>query len=160
MLGQTLAILSSLAVANTAPFLQADAAAWLEAHPRYYALQDKDCRCDEELVYIRTQSRGQWKAQPAYHPFAMQGDFNGDGRADIALVLGDRQSKNARRVLILTARSTGSPTIYLSENIPGTAALFFGAPRPKPYRLLVGEFESDSGFTVIPQRNGRYTLRS
>jgi len=32
--------------------------------------------------------------------------------------------------------------------------LFYGPPRPKPYRLLLGPFESDSGGLLIPHGRG------
>jgi hypothetical protein len=34
------------------------------------------------------------------------------------------------------------------------SALFYGPPRPKPYRLLLGRFESDSGALLIPHGRG------
>ena len=131
---------------------------WLASHPLYRQLEDKDCHCEEELLAVRTQSRGAWRANPDYHPYVMRGDFNGDGRADEAVVVEDQAKTRQRRVLILTARPDKPPRPYLSPPLSGTAALFFGEPRPKPHRLLVGEFEAE-GQAFMPSTIGSYRLR-
>ncbi len=45
---------------------------------------------------------------------------------------------------------TLSPAFMQSGMDLKYSGLFYGPPRPKPYRLLLGPFESDSGALLIP----------
>ncbi|WP_414636310.1 FG-GAP repeat protein [Asticcacaulis sp.] len=63
---------------------------WFAKHPSYHLLVDDDCRCDDDLKAIRSHSIGAWKAQSDYHPYFTVGDFNGDGQADLAVGVAER----------------------------------------------------------------------
>ena len=97
---------------------------------------------------------GDWHSVPDYHPYVATGDFSGDGEEDFAVVVIDRSRQEANYVLVVfngPFRSIAvSPAFVKSGLELRYEGLFFGPPRPKPYRLLVGEFESDTGFLLVP----------
>jgi hypothetical protein len=84
--------------------------------------------------------------------------FNGDGLQDFAVVLIDRTKQEKNFTLIVFngpfKSETLSPAFMQSSMDLKYSGLFFGPPRPKPYRLLLGRFESDSGALLIPQGRG------
>ncbi|MFT4254254.1 MAG: FG-GAP repeat protein [Caulobacter sp.] len=117
-------------------------ATWKLLHPGHGWAREADCGCDEDLLRQRTVSEGVWKAQPDYRPYLAQGDFNGDGRADLAVGVRPSGETGTYRVLILDGgRRTPA---FLSEPLPLSQVLFFGPSRPAPYRLLVGAFGSEA----------------
>jgi len=101
---------------------------------------------------------GLWKPVPDYHPYTVTGDFNGDGVEDFAVVLVDSQKKEKNFALIVFngpfKPGAVSPAFMESGMDLKYAGLFYGPPRPKPYRLLLGPFESDSGSLLIPRGHG------
>jgi hypothetical protein len=101
---------------------------------------------------------GAWKPVPNYHPYYIEGDFNGDGSKDFAVVV-IAPIRSAKRFVLLvfngpfTSSDIHSPA-FISEPMDLTeSGLFFGSPRPKPYRLLVGGFESE-GMLLLPKGKG------
>lgn len=137
-----------------APAQQAVLRAWLSTHPEYRVALDKDCNCADDIASMRKGSGGVWKARPHYHPYYAEGDFNGDKKTDFAVVL-IKSSDNGKHFLTIFngPYAIGSQPAYLSA-VGG--ALFFGAPRPKPYRLLVGEFESEGA--ILEPKGATYEL--
>jgi hypothetical protein len=97
-------------------------------------------------------------APPDYHPYVANGDFNGDGVEDFAVVLVDRTKQQKNFTLIVFNRPFKaeilSPAFMESGMDLQNTGLFYGLPRPKPYRLLLGRFESDSGALLIPHGRG------
>jgi hypothetical protein len=92
---------------------------------------------------------------PDYHPYRATGDFNGDGSEDFAVIVVERSAAHDDNALVVFngpfRKSTSRPAfIERGLNIKGVG-LFYGPPRPKPYRLLIGRFESDSGALVTPR---------
>jgi hypothetical protein len=108
---------------------------------------------------MRKGSGGPWKPVPDYQPYAATGDLNGDGRGDFAVVVIDtsKSIQEAFRLLVFNgpfSTTLGNPTPAFEKaglNLQG-AGLFFGPPRPQPYRLLVGGFESEG---MLLQPTGR-----
>ncbi|HTT33636.1 MAG TPA: hypothetical protein VMH48_08540 [Methylomirabilota bacterium] len=101
---------------------------------------------------------GAQKAVPGYHPYTATGDFNSDGVEDFAAVLIDRSKQEKNFVLIVFngpfKSETPSPAFMESGMDLKYMGLFYGPPRPKPYRLLLGPFESDSGGLLVPDGRG------
>lgn len=115
---------------------------WLKQNPTLRVATDADCQCADDVAEIRKGSGGVWKANPNYHPYYASGDFNSDGEQDFAVVLIDGAAK-LHLVIFNGPIYIGIAPAYQSTKYVGP--LFFGAPRPKPYRLVVGDFGSEGG---------------
>jgi len=132
---------------------------WIATNQSLRVATDEDCKCDDDIAAMRRGYGGAWKANPDFHPYYVVGDFNGDGQSDFAVVV-IRGSTNHKRELAIfngpfSPDATSRPA-YLSGKYVGP--LFFGPPRPKPWRLIVGPFESE-GSLLIP-RGSTYVVRS
>ena len=95
-----------------------------------------------------------WPPVPAYQPYVATGDFNSDGVRDFAVVVIDR-SKLAHNFVLLIFNgpfdvTAATPAFVESGLDLRNEGLFFGPPRPKPYRLVVGPFESDNSAVLVP----------
>lgn len=137
---------------------------WLSTHPGFRAAISKDCECDEYIEEMRRGGGGPWAPVPGYQPYLMQGDFDGDGVGDAAIVA---ITKNApHKILILASiggRSGGNAVI---QEIPDRddyldhRGLFCALPYPETpeqsCRLLFGAFGSESDEALpIRRRAGR-----
>jgi hypothetical protein len=128
--------------------------AWLGKHPGYRLANDKDCACDDDLRTIRsTGYGGKWKHIPDYHPYVANGDFNGDGQIDFAVAV--IRTNGTRKFTILVFNGPikspdDSPSFVDSDSNLRGIGFFYGPPRPKPYRLVVGAFESE-GYVLVPK---------
>jgi hypothetical protein len=129
--------------------------AWLGEHRTYRLATDSDCKCQEEIDQMRRgwKSDG-WPPVPNYHPYQVVGDFNGDGLPDLAVVLIDQERSRAPSAIAIFngpfRRTTASPAFLEKDLSLAHRGLFFGPPRPKPYRLIVGPFESDNTGLLLP----------
>jgi hypothetical protein len=129
-------------------------AAWLNSHPGYRLANDRDCSCDEDIKGMRAGGGGVWKAIPDYHPYSVSGDFNGDGVTDFAVVV-----VNTRRAHDFTLLVFNGP-VDVDHPVPAFVdrrdytriGLAFGPPRPTPYRLVIGLFDSE-GLLLQPRGN-------
>jgi hypothetical protein len=131
---------------------------WLTHHAGFRAAVDADCDCRGDIEAKRTQPVGRWKAAPDYHPYIATGDFNGDGAEDFAAVVIDGSARKDRYTLLVFNGPFDSDAVlpafvasHLSLKYRGFA---FGPPRPKPYRLIVGPFESDNTAMLVPLGRG------
>jgi hypothetical protein len=131
---------------------------WLARHPEYHVATDEDCECAEDIKQIKAGWGGAWKPMPDYHPYIATGDFNGDSVEDFAVVLIGRSKQENNFVLVVFngpfKSESASPAFIKSGLNLKYQGLAYGPPRPKPYRLLVGRFESDSGVLLIPHGHG------
>lgn len=131
---------------------------WLAQHPEYRLATDADCDCSEDIQRMKAGSGGKWKPVPDYHPYIATGDFNGDGIRDFAIVVIERSKQEKNFVLVVFNgpfnSEAGSPVFVQAGLDLKYSGLFYGSPRPKPYRLLVGTFGSDSGSLLIPHGRG------
>jgi hypothetical protein len=122
---------------------------------------DADCDCASDIQQMRVGYGAKWKAIPDYHPYAVTGDFNGDGISDFAVAVIDRSKKaNGFALLVFNGPFGSKPVIpvFIKEGLDlKHQGLFYGAPRPKPYRLVLGGFEADTGLILIPHGHN-YTL--
>jgi len=135
---------------------------WLAHHSEYGLATDEDCDCADEIKKMRAGWGGAWKSVPDYHPYTATGDFNGDGVRDFAVVVVDRSKQEKNFALVVFngpfKSRTASPAFMMSGLDLKYQGLAYGPPRPKPYRLLLGRFESDSGLLLVPKGRG-YKLR-
>ena len=131
---------------------------WLARHSAYRQARDEDCDCGGDIEQTRAGDGGVWKPVRDYHPYIATGDFNGDGAEDFAVVLINRSKQEKKFALIVFngpfKSETPSPAFFQSGMDLKYIGLFYGPPRPKPYRLGLGRFESDSGSLLIPHGRG------
>jgi hypothetical protein len=127
---------------------------WLAQHAEYRIATDEDCECADDIKQMKAGSGGLWKPVPDYHPYTATGDFNGDGVEDFAVVVVKRSKEENNFALLVFngpfAPTTATPAFMKAGLELKYQGLFYGPPRPKPYWLLVGPFESDAGFFLIP----------
>jgi hypothetical protein len=138
---------------------------WVSANPGFRIAKESDCGdCEEQIQMIRRGFGGAWKAVPNYDPYYAVGDFNSDGKTDFAIaVIASKRTDKRFRILVFNGPfddSLDHQPAFVSEFMKLTGqGLFFGPPRPKPYRLLVGAFESE-GILLVPKGHGYVWDRS
>lgn len=127
---------------------------WLSRHAEYRAARDSDCECADDIAQMRAGAGGAWKPVPDYHPYVATGDFNGDGFEDFAVAVVERSNQEKNFALLVfngPIKSDGASPAYMKSGLElKYKGLFYGPPRPRPYRLLVGRFESDTASTLVP----------
>ncbi len=130
--------------------------AWLSGHPTYRIAVETDCiSCAKSIKHLRIQNYGDWKALPNYQPYYTVGDFNSDSVDDFAIAVIDEHKANKKFLILVfngpfKASSLTEPA-FVSEPLDlSNSGMFYDGPRPKPWRLLVGPFESE-GRLLIPQ---------
>jgi hypothetical protein len=128
---------------------------WLTRNSAYRVATDADCNCPEDIQQMKAGYGGYWKPVPDYHPYIATGDFNSDGVRDFAVVVIDRSRSTENFTLLVFNGPFGSkpasPAFVESRLNLRYEGLAFGPPRPKPYRLLVGPFESDNTWILVPR---------
>jgi hypothetical protein len=128
--------------------------AWLRRHSGFRQATDADCGCERDIQLMRTGSGGIWKPVPDYHPYLATGDFNGDGNRDLAVVVVDTAKRRHNFTLLVFNGPVDSadptPTFVCSNLDLIGSGLFYGSPRPKPFRLVLGRFESE-GRVLVPR---------
>lgn len=126
-----------------APAQQTVLRAWISEHPEFRVANDKDCECSDDIAEIRKGDGGVWKANPNFHPYYVSGDFNQDKQLDFAVILIKQSEKGKHLLAIFNGpfKKHSKPAFLSAED----GALFYGAPRPKPYSLIVGVFGSEGG---------------
>jgi hypothetical protein len=130
---------------------------WLAKHPNFRTATDKDCDCSEDIQQMKAGDGGIWRPVSDYHPYLATGDFNRDGIRDFAAVVIDK-TKSAHQFTLLVFNGPFSSDAIDSTFVAPALdlkymGLFFGPPRPKPYRLIVGRFESDNTSMLVPHGN-------
>jgi hypothetical protein len=137
-------------------------AAWLSRNPHFRLAVDADCVCSEDIRQTKAGSGGVWQPIPGYHPYVATGDFNADGVPDFAVAVIDRTKTNHQFAILVFNGPFDSDAVEPAFVASGLdlryMGLFFGPPRPKPYRLIVGRFGTDNTSTLVPQGE-TYKLR-
>jgi hypothetical protein len=123
---------------------------------------DSDCDCADDIQQMKTGYGGNWTPYPDYHPYVVTGDFNSDGVRDFAAIVIDR-SKSAKnfRLLVFNGPFGAKPIApdYSESNLDLRGqGMSFGPPRPKPYRIVIGPFESDNTWILVPKGH-TYTVQ-
>jgi hypothetical protein len=135
---------------------------WLSKHPEDRLATDEDCACPGDIEQMRAGHGGIWKPVPDYHPYTATGDFNGDGVEDFAVVVVDPLKEEKNYTLLVFNGpfdvEKATPNFIKTGLDLKYVGLFYGPPRPKPYRLLLSGFESDSGSLLVPRGQG-YVLK-
>jgi hypothetical protein len=122
-------------------------AAWLKVNAGYRMATEEDCSCQEDIATLR-EGGGAWEPAPTYHPYYATGDFNADSNIDFAvIVIG---SSREHVLLVFNGPYYPGAKPALMAPAPAAGALFFGPPRPKPYRLVVGAFAAE-GAMLLPK---------
>jgi hypothetical protein len=128
---------------------------WLAQHATYRAARDADCNCPDDIRQMKSGYGPDWPGVPDYHPFVATGDFNGDGVADFAIAVVDNSKSEKNFTLLVFNAPFGSnqasPAYTESDLDLRYQGLSFGPPRPKPYRLVIGPFESDNTWILVPR---------
>jgi hypothetical protein len=131
---------------------------WLAHHAEYRLATDEDCDCASDIEQMKTGYGGLMKPVRNYHPYVATGDFNGDGVEDFAVVVINPSKEEKNFALVVFngpfKSDTALPAFMQSGLDLKYTGLSYGPPRPKPYRLLLGRFESDSGVLLIPHGRG------
>lgn len=131
---------------------------WLRAHPAHRLAEPADCSCDDDIAAMRRGSGGLWTPVPDYQPYVATGDFNADGFADFAVVVVERRRPDDGFSLLVFNGTAGGwlarPAFEGPTRRMAFRGLFWGPPRPRPYRLNMGAFESDTGATLVPDGRG------
>jgi hypothetical protein len=122
--------------------------AWLAEHQGFRSATYSDCACPDDIQQMRRGYGGQWKPVPDYQPYVATGDFNGDGHPDFAAVVVDDAQPTERSFTLLVFNGPVKsvrqhPSFSASKLDLRSRGLFFGAPRPRPYRLVWGAFEAE-----------------
>jgi hypothetical protein len=128
---------------------------WLSANASFRAATAADCDCEEDITQLQRGYGGRWTAIPDYQPYVATGDFNGDSHRDFAIAVIDTSERAERRFSLLVFNgvlgdSEPTPAFKRAGLDLRHQALFFGPPRPRQYRLVVGPFESE-GAVLIPR---------
>jgi hypothetical protein len=103
---------------------------------------------------------GDWVAVRDYHPYVATGDFNTDGFEDLAVVVRDATAKEKAFTLLVFngPLKAGEKPAFQERGFDAShEGLFFGPPRPKPYRLLIGGFETEAAILVPKGRSYELT---
>jgi hypothetical protein len=133
---------------------------WLQHHKGYRLANDADCDCAADIREMRLGSSGVWKPAPGYHPYVVSGDFNGDGETDFAVVVVKRSKREHTFSLLVfngPFESSDVAPAFLDTDLDlKGSGLFYGPPRPKPYRLVVGRFEAEGEILIPHGRKYRY----
>lgn len=135
---------------------------WLSAHPHFQAATDEDCHCAEDIRQMRVGSGGVWRPVPDYRPYVATGDLNGDGICDFAVAVIE-QTKTTHQFVLLVFNgpfeSDSAAPAFIERGLDlRFMGLSFGPPRPKPYRLIMGRFDSDNTSMLVPYGQS-YKLR-
>jgi hypothetical protein len=136
---------------------------WLAQHPNYRLATDADCDCILDIRQMRDGYGDPRYALPDYHPFTATGDFNDDGTEDFAVALIDANASADSFTLVVfngpfSDRPPAPAFIEPGLDLRHDRLFYFGSRKPKPYRLAVGRFNSDSGFKLRPSGN-TYRIR-
>ncbi len=142
---------------------QTSFASWFSKHPDYRAARPEDCQCNDDIESIRRGDGGAFPAVPNYQPYFIQGDFNGDGVGDAAIVA--ISAKADPKIVIVVSVADRNAGKAATQQIPRTGenlvarALFCARPYPatpeQSCRLLFGAFESEAEVVPIKKPSKR-----
>ena len=103
-----------------------------------------------DVESLRRQQRDHWGVAPDYHPYLVVGDLNSDAEADLAVVVVDPLGEWMFLIFNGPLEVGATPSFVDTGLDFERKGLFYGPPRPEPYRLVVGPFESH-GALVLPK---------
>jgi hypothetical protein len=105
---------------------------------------DADCACDEAL-----------RDNPGAHPYTATGDFNHDGKKDLAAAVINK--KTGKFALLIfngpIGGIPGNPAFFRADMDLHGWGLFFGLSSEEPPRLYLGVYNSDFLTRFVPKGN-------
>lgn len=129
--------------------------AWLTRHKSYRLATDADCDCKDDIRQMQSGYGGDWPKVKEYHPYVATGDFRGNGASDFAVAVLDRSAtKDGFTLLVFDGpfHSVDTPPVFIEGGLDLKYKGFsYGPPRPRPFRLVIGPFESDNTCILSPQ---------
>ncbi|HUZ47102.1 MAG TPA: hypothetical protein VMW54_10745 [Terriglobia bacterium] len=129
--------------------------AWLTRHKSYRLATDADCDCEDDISQMKSGYGGVWPKVKDYQPYIATGDFRGNGIMDFAVAVIDLSATKDRFTLLVfdgPFHRVDTPPVFVQGGLDLTYQGFsYGPPRPKPFRLVVGPFESDNTCILSPQ---------
>jgi hypothetical protein len=136
---------------------------WLTQRTNFRLATEEDCDCKDDIRQVRQGYGGKWKPIPNYQPYYAVGDFNSDGAEDFAVALVNRTKQTDRFAIIIfngsfNVSNNPAPAFFEEDLNLQHKGFFFGAPHPKPYRLIIGPFESDNSIIFVP-KGRKYIMR-
>ena len=131
---------------------------WLGQHRVFRIATDADCQCNKAIEDMKADSGADRKELEDFHPYVVTGDFKHDGVEDFAVAVIDGSKKTDNFVVLVfdgpfaqtPQNSPVRPFVASGLNLKGEA-LFYGPPESKPYRLMIGRFESDYVTLIVPK---------
>lgn len=135
---------------------------WLSQMPDLRLATEADCNCADDIRETRTRKVGIWKPVPNYTPYYASRDFNSDGQIDFAVALINKTKFTKRFAIAIfngpfQIHKSYKPALFEKDFELRGKGFVFGSPRPKPFRLILGYFESDSSILFQPRGN-RYIM--
>ena len=137
---------------------------WLLRHPGYRLARPADCGdCEAQIRELRDGREAPESSIPDFTPYYARGDFNQDGKTDLAVAVIDEAAQDSRfNVLIFNGplEAINSRPVFASEGLDlRGGALFFFPHRPaRDNALMAGPFNSDNtiqftsqGGTYVPE---------
>lgn len=134
--------------------------AWLTRHKSFRLATNGDCDCQDDIEGMKSGS-DTWPPIRDYQPYVVSGDFRGNGIIDFAVAVIDHSSaKDGFTLLVFDGpfRSVNTDPVFVERGLDlKYKGFFYGPPRPKPYHLVIGPFESDNTCILDPQ-GSKYRL--
>jgi hypothetical protein len=135
---------------------------WLSQLPDLRLAAEDDCDCTDDIKETRSRNNGVWKSVPNYTPYYATGDFNSDGQIDFAVALIDKTKFTKRFAIAIfngsfQAHRSYNPVLFEKGFELRGKGFAFGSPRPTPFRLILGSFESDNSILFQP-RGKKYIM--
>ena len=129
---------------------------WLDKHTELRLAIDSDCECEDMIEQMNEWTSHHGYKEITYHPYYVAGDFNGDGRRDFAVVLvhlGEKVGRYEIAIFNGTANpgKVNGPAYLLKGLDLEHQGLFYGPPRPQPWVLMFGPFETELDFGFVPK---------
>lgn len=121
---------------------------WLKAHGSYRLAVLEDCNC------LKTINRMGLKFKEDYNPYALSGDFDGDGVNDVAQMVVNRENSKDFLILVFLSKINNGSVPLVYENMYGNdlSGLGFFKTRNKNGKeiLLFGAFGSEAEPIYLP----------
>jgi hypothetical protein len=105
----------------------------LSKHPEYRAATPEDCQCNEDIESVRHGDGAAFPAVPEYQPYVMQGDFDGDGVGDVAIVAMTTTPEHKIVVRVSIGNREGGKAVFQQIQRTGNTLAARGLFCARPY---------------------------
>lgn len=121
---------------------------WLKSHPNYKLADITDCNCLEMIEKTHVEMRGK------FNPYKLEGDFDGDGRNDLAVIAIEKTNAKDFLILVFASRLSNGDSPIVYGNIFGNTLVGLGLFKSDAIKgktvLLFGAFGSEAEPIHIP----------